>query len=35
MYCAGGETYQTFLLKAKRLLKASFHDLVKEAIPFG
>ncbi|MBD0305559.1 MAG: hypothetical protein ICV76_03270 [Nitrospiraceae bacterium] len=31
----GRETYQTFLLKAKRLLKASFHDLVKEAIPFG
>ena len=30
----GRETYQTFLLKAKGLLKASFRDLVKEALPF-
>ena len=31
----GRETYQTFFVKAKGLVKASFRELIREAIPFG
>ncbi|HKW86767.1 MAG TPA: geranylgeranyl reductase family protein [Nitrospiraceae bacterium] len=30
----GRETYQTFFLKAKGLIKASFRELLREALPF-
>ena len=30
----GRETYQTFFTKAKRLVKASFRELIREAVPF-
>ncbi|MGH7207438.1 MAG: geranylgeranyl reductase family protein [Nitrospiraceae bacterium] len=31
----GRETYQTFFLKAKGLIKASFRELLREALPFS
>ena len=31
----GRETYQTFFTKAKRLVKASFRELIREAVPFA
>ena len=30
----GRETYQSFFVKAKGVVKASFRDLLREAIPF-